>query len=78
MTEDEKLENEFDKLLTQNTRLQNTAYYRIITWNHENEGRIRKRAYELYEDRVRNNEEGNALADWYEAKSILLLLEFIK
>jgi len=71
-------EQDFDELQNQNTCLQNSSYYKIIKWNQEKTCDIKKLAYKLYEERMQNNEEGNDLVDWYKAKSIILLCEYIK
>lgn len=68
---------DYDELLTKNTALQNTAYYRRIKWDHEHKSEVRKLAHTLYTERMEKNIEGNELADWFRAKSILLILEFI-
>lgn len=69
---------DFDELLTKNTALQSSGYYKRVKWVHDHESSIRKTAHTLYKERIEKGIEGNALADWYRAQSILLLLEFIQ
>lgn len=69
---------DFDELVTQNTALQSSGYYKRMKWVHDHESSIRKTAHELYLERIEKGIEGNALTDWYRAQSILLLLEFIQ
>ncbi len=71
-------ELDYDELLNANTCAQNTSYYKIMKWNRDKDNDIKDLAYNLYLERIKNHEDGNELSDWYEAKSIILLLEFIK
>lgn len=71
---------DYDELLTKNTALQNTAYYRRIKWDNDHKSEVRKLAHTLYLERVEKHIEGNELADdlgrstiqWSTAVAVLL------